>query len=297
MTPGPKSAVKQSVSAGGRAIMIITSKLAAASLLIVGAGIPAAWADSVRVAPERVQAGKTIWIVAKGSPEVNVQFKIDSGSECGALNPADVPTNQQGEAKSVFTASDPPSDCEATIKTVISRGKESQISDPGNATITRKITVVPATPIAVASMDVTAAITIILIASFAIDRLVTLLMFFSPFAKRRAQLDSELVKKRERLTYVALAGVFGLLLGYFGDIRLLAGLGFSTNVALNSIVTAFILIAGSDSISALLKKMGGNAIGESEPKPLVVRGDLTLKRPERVRAAAEGGSGSGTGEG
>ena len=276
--------------------MIINSKVAVA-LLIVGAGIPASWADSVRVAPEKVQAGKTIWIVAKGSPEVNVHFEIDSGTECGALNPEDVPTNKRGEAKSVFTAADPPTDCETTIKTVISRGKESQISDPGNATITRKITVVPLTPISVASMDVTAAITIILIASFAIDRLVTLLMFFSPFAKRRAQRDSELLKKRERLTYIALAGVLGLLLGYFGNIRLLAGLGFSTNVALNSIVTALILIAGSDSISALLKKMGGNAIGESEPKPLVVKGDLTLKRPERVRAGAEGGSGSGAEEG
>ena len=110
----------------------------------------------------------------------------------------------------------------------------------------------------------------------------------------RASAASGRAIQKRRFT---LAGVFGLLLGYFGDIRLLAGLGFSTNVALNSIVTAFILIAGSDSISALLKKMGGNAIGESEPKPLVVRGDLRLKRPERVRAAAEGGSGSGTREG
>jgi hypothetical protein len=276
-------------------MMTITSRVAATSLLIVGAGVLDAGADSVKVAPEKVQASKVVWIVAKGSPEVPVQFEIESDSECGTLNPADVQTNKQGEAKSVFTASDPPSDCEATIKTVIFHSKDSQKDDPANTTIRKKILVVPSTPMSVANMDVTAAITIILIASFAIDRLVTLLMFFLPFSRRGAQRDSELQKKSERLTYIVLAGVLGLLLGYFGDIRLLAGLGFSTNVALNSIVTALILIAGSDSLSALLKKMGGNAIGDSDPKPLVVKGDLTLKRPERARAPAEGGSGSGEG--
>ena len=235
--------------------------------------------------------------MAKGSPQVSVHFEIDSGTECGTLDPADVQTKEQGEAKSVFTASDPPTDCEATIKTVIFRSKDSQISDPSNTTITRKITVVPSTPIAVANMDATTAITIILIASFAIDRLVTLLMFFLPFAKHRAEQDPELLKKRERLTYIALAGVLGLLLGYFGNIRLLAGLGFSTNVALNAIVTALILTAGSDSISALLKKVGSKGIGDAEPKPLVVKGDLTLQRPVQARAAVHCGSGSGTEEG
>jgi hypothetical protein len=278
-------------------MMTITSRVAVAWLLIVGTGILDGWADSVRVAPEKVQAGKVVWIVAKGSPEVTVQFEVESDTECGTLNPSEVLTNTQGEAKSVYTAGDPPADCEATIKTVIFHSKDSKKDDPANTTIRRRIVVVPSTPMLVASMDVTAAITIILIASFAIDRLVTLLMFFLPFARRGAQQDSELQKKSERLTYIVLAGVLGLLLGYFGDIRLLAGLGFSTNVALNSIVTALILIAGSDSISALLKKMGGNAIGDSEPKPLVVRGDLTLKRPERTRAAPEGGGGSGPGEG
>jgi hypothetical protein len=241
-----------------------------------------------------VQAGKAVWILAKGSPQVNVHFEIDSGTECGTLDPADVQTKEQGEAKSVFTASDPPTDCEATIKTVIFRSKDSQISDPNNTTITTKITVVPSTPMAVASMDATTAITIILIASFAIDRLVTLLLFFLPFAKHRTEQDPDLIKKRERLTYIALAGVLGLLLGYFGDMRLLAGLGFSTNVALNAIVTALILTAGSDSISALLKKMGGKGIDDAEPKPLVVKGDLTLQRPDRAGPAAQSGFGSGT---
>jgi hypothetical protein len=275
--------------------MIKKSRTWAAALVIAGAGALYAWGwESVRVAPGKVQAGKPVWILAKGNPEVNVHFQIDSGTECGTLTPNDMQTNEQGEAKSVFTASDPPASCEATIKTVIARSKGLQVSDPSSATIIRRITVVPSTPAAVASIDVTTAITIILIASFAIDRLVTLLMFLLPFAKLRRDQDPELQKKRERVTYIALAGFLGLLLGYFGDIRLLAGLGFSTNVVMNAIVTALILTAGSDSISALLKKMSSTGLGEAEPKPLVVQGDLTLKRPERARAAAQGETGGKT---
>jgi len=279
--------------------MMRNSKIAAASLFIASAGfLGTSKAGSVRVVPERVQAGKTAWILAKGNPQVNVHFQIDSGTECGALTSSDNQTNEQGEAKSVFTASDPPASCEATIKTAIARGKDMQASDPGNSAFIKKIMVVPSTPVeVVASMDATTAITIILIASFAIDRMVTLLMFLMPLAKVHGKQDSELLKKRERLTYIALAAVLGLLLGYFGEIRLLAGFGFSSNVALNAMVTALVLTAGSDSISALLKKMGGSSLGDAEPKPLIVRGDLTLKRPEHRGAAAHGESDSGTTEG
>jgi len=275
--------------------MIKKYERAAASLLITG--VWGAWgAESVRIAPERVQAGKTVWILAKGSPQVNVHFQIDSGTECGGLTPADIQTNEQGEAKSVFTATDPPTSCEATIRTVIARSKDLPASDPSSATILRRITVVPSAPVAVASIDATTAITIILIASFAIDRLVTLSMFLLPFPKLRREQDPEFLKKRERLTYVALAGILGLLLGYFGEIRLLASLGFSTNVALNVIVTALILTAGSDAISALLKKMNGSPLGDAELKPLVVQGELTLKRPDRARTATQRGGSSATTE-
>ncbi len=86
---------------------------------------------------------------------------------------------------------------------------------------------------------------------------------------------------------MVLAGVLGLTLGYFGNIRLLEGLGFSRNVRLNVILTALILTAGSDSISALLKKMGASSVVEPEPKPLVIQGDLTLQRPPRAKPEAQ----------
>jgi len=246
-------------------------------------------ADSVRVAPEQVQANKPVWILAKGSPGVSVQFKIASGSDCGTLAGDVQTTNEQGEAKAVFTASDAPANCESIVSTVIGRAKDVQITDAGNTHIDKKITVVPLTAVA-PSIEATTALTIILIASFAIDRFVTLLMYLLPFAKMRGEEDTPKVKKREKLTYIVLAGVFGLLLGYFGDIRLLAGLGFSTNTVLNAIVTALILTAGSDGISALIKKMGGTSLDDGEPKPLIVQGDLTLNRP--ARACTEGGGGS-----
>jgi len=273
--------------------MIEKLRVASAALVIAGASVLHA-SDSVRVAPEKVQAGKPAWILAKGAPQVNVHFQIESGTECGTLNPADAPTNERGEVKSVFTASDPPASCEATIKTVIARSKDQPASPSANTTIIKRITVVPSIPAGVASLDVTTAITVILIASFAIDRLVTLLLVLLPFPKLHREQDSKLLKKRERVTYIALAWILGLLLGYFGDVRLLAGLGFSTNVVMNAIVTALILTAGSDSISALLKRMGGASVGEGDPKPLVVQGDLTLRRPERTRAPAQGESRGGT---
>jgi hypothetical protein len=174
----------------------------------------------------------------------------------------------------------------------LSHSADAKLDDSSNYNDSTKVTVFPATPVVVNSIDATTAITIILIASFAIDRLVTLLMVLLPFARLHGESAPELLKKRERLTYILLAGLLGLLLGYFGDIHLLAGLGFSTNVALNAIVTALILTAGSDSISALLKKMGGSLPPEAEPKPLIVQGDLTLKRPELARATAPEGRAS-----
>ena len=266
--------------------------IARAGLILLMVTPSCARADSVRLTAKKVQATKPVWILAKGAPLVNVHFEVTNGTECGTVNPADVATNTQGEAKSVFTASDPPTSCEATIKTTISHSADAKLDDPSNYNDSTKVTVFPATPVVANSIDAATAITIILIASFAIDRLVTLLMVLLPFARLHGESAPELLKKRERLTYILLAGLLGLLLGYFGDIHLLAGLGFSTNVALNAIVTALILTAGSDSISALLKKMGGSLPPEAEPKPLIVQGDLTLKRPELARATAPEGRAS-----
>jgi hypothetical protein len=247
----------------------------------------------VNVAPETLQAGKVAWIlVKKSSPGVKVHFEVETGTECGKLDPADDSTNEQGEVHTVFTATDPPASCEATIKTMIARSKDLPANDPSNPVFTKKITVVPSSPVALATMDATTAITIILIASFAIDRFVTFLMLLLPLAKRKGDETPELLKKRQRVTYIALAGILGLLLGYFGDIRLLAGFGFSTNILLNAIVTALILTAGSDSISTLLKKISGSSLSDEDQKPLIVQGDLTLKRPERSRAATQEESGS-----
>jgi len=268
--------------------MIATLRIAVALLLVAGPGFLGAWwRDSVRIAPEKVEEGKTAWVVAKASPQTKVHFQIDAGTLCGKIDPADAQTNDQGEAKAVFTPTDPPASCEATVRAVIARDKDARLSDPGNRSFTRTITVVPAAPLAADTIDATTAITIILIASFAIDRLVTLAMLLPPLARLYGEQDEELAERRKRLTYIVMAGSLGLLLGYFGDIRLLAGLGFSTNVALNAIVTALILTAGSDAISALLKKIGDSSPGESESKPLIVQGELSLKRLDRKPMATE----------
>ncbi|HEY6349725.1 MAG TPA: hypothetical protein VI636_09970 [Candidatus Angelobacter sp.] len=272
--------------------MITNFKRATGLLFIAGVGVSSAWGQSVRLLPEQIQSGKPVWIMVKADPQVKVGFQVESNSDCGNVSPADATTNEQGEAKSVFTPTDPPAACEVSIKTTIAAAKDVAITDPGSKVVISKITVAPpaAEFVTLPTLDPTRAITIILVASFAIDRLVTLLMLFLPLGKAQGEQNVERLKKRQRLIYIALAGSLGLLLGYYGDIRLLAGLGFSTNTTLNAIVTALIFTAGSDSISALLKKMGGGG-PEGEPKPLVVQGDLTLKRPERAHAASQASGG------
>lgn len=152
------------------------------------------------------------------------------------------------------------------------------------------LTVVPAAE--AVTIEATTALTIILICAFAIDRLVTVLMFLLRARRRGGTSKEEEVaknlesdKKRERLIYILLAGILGLLLGYFGNIRLLEGLGFSNDVWVNVILTALITTAGSDSIAMLMKRMGIGSGPEAESKPLEVRGNLVLERTPASKEA------------
>ena len=219
-----------------------------------------------------------MWAILKDSQAgVTFNYAIRDGRECGTVD-ASGATNDQGLSHVHFTPSpDIASRCEATIIA----------TNPENKTVTAKVTVLgeAAEPV---TIEATTAITIILIASFAIDRIVSGLMFLFG-AKKVAAVASdassadtlERQNKRQRLIYVSLAGLSGLALGYFGNVRILEGLGFSRDVPINVILTALILTAGSDAISVLLKKMGVGSIGEPEPKPLEVRGHLVLDRNAR----------------
>jgi len=252
-----------------RSRLVLVALLAFLSLFAAGCG-----PFSVQALPDRVQAGKESWIVVgltSGKVDgLDVTYEVTQGLACGDVESKTAKTGPHGEAMAKFKGNDVPATCRATI----------QVTANGQS-VKSTVTVLPATP-EIVSIEPVTALAIILIASFAIDRLVTILMLFlgpvlvgAPGGEER--------KGREKVIYILFAAVFGLLLGYFGDIRLLEGLGFSKNVAMNVVLTALILTAGSDSISGLMKKMDRGALPEPEAKPLVIQGDLTLQRPSRPK--------------
>jgi hypothetical protein len=127
-------------------------------------------------------------------------------------------------------------------------------------------------------------VAMILIGSFAIDRIVTALLFLLSFAgfpdpstaSKDARPD---VEKKYKLWYFFIAGVFAMVvLGYFGKIRVLAGLGYppDPNPILDAFLTGIVLVGGADRIASL--KPAGSSIPEEppEPKPLQVIGQITL---------------------
>ena len=142
-------------------------------------------------------------------------------------------------------------------------------------------------------MDGITAIAAILIASFAIDRFVTGLLFLLSLIKPWNRLfpDPALetdpvarstAEKKRKLIYFSLAAflAMGVLVGY-GNVSILAAVGFSTiNPLLDRILTGLILIGGADRVADILK--WGTAGGASSPSstsssPIEITGKLVLE--------------------
>ena len=137
-------------------------------------------------------------------------------------------------------------------------------------------------------VDGVTAVAVVLIASFAIDRIVTGILFLLGFLgawKRRfpdpslqedpaARADAE---KRQKLLYFCLAGLLSIpLLAGLGKVRILAAVGFQTDPIFDIIVTGLILMGGSDRVAELLKMHGGG-VEKSEPRPITINGKLVLE--------------------
>jgi len=142
-------------------------------------------------------------------------------------------------------------------------------------------------------IDGVSAIALILIASFGIDRILTGLFFLLDFIKPWTRLfpnPEEVEEKalqiraerKRKLLYFVLAGILGgVVLAYFGEVRIFRALGFNqTNAILDSVMTGLILIAGADRVAELLK-LHGMPGAKGEPKstsqPIEVTGRLILE--------------------
>ena len=136
------------------------------------------------------------------------------------------------------------------------------------------------------------AIVLIVIASFAVDRVVGGILFMLSFNRRwRVWFPAPLTvdeaarpmaERRLKLIYFTLAGIIGTaVLAYFGQVRVLLSLGVPAKPAFDVIVTGLVLMGGADKVADLLKLAQGkpNAGAAASPRPLEITGTLTLQQP------------------
>ncbi len=153
--------------------------------------------------------------------------------------------------------------------------------------------------------DGVTAIAMMLIASFAIDRVVVGLLFLLSFLPSWQRVFPEptlladpaaraRAERKRKLIYFVFAGVLaGLFLAGYGQDRILKAAGFSINPTLDSILTGLILMGGADRMTELLKMIGvQNAEKPAAPaRPIEITGRVILEEPAagKRRLTAEGG--------
>ena len=134
-------------------------------------------------------------------------------------------------------------------------------------------------------LDGVTAIALILIASFAIDRIVTAAMFLLSFAlpsldptgieNATARAKAE---KQSKLVYVVVAGVLAIfVVAHYGGVRILSALGIATEPLLDTVLTGIVLVGGSDRIAAVLKLPGATGAERPAPPPIQITGRVTLE--------------------
>ena len=135
------------------------------------------------------------------------------------------------------------------------------------------------------SADGVTAIAMIVIISFAIDRIVTATLFVLSLVAPSFDPDTVDVPTRrkraeriQRLLYVVLAGLLGIfVVARYGNVRILSALGIETDSMLDIILTGIILVGGSDRIAAVLKAPGAQGMEKPSPQPIQITGTLTLE--------------------
>jgi len=125
-------------------------------------------------------------------------------------------------------------------------------------------------------LDPVSAIALILIASFAIDRVVTAIMFLLTFAGWAPDPVKE--EQKYKLIYYLIGGALGIfVLGHFGQVRLLTAMGIPIDRYLDTGLTGIVLVGGADRIAGLLKPGSAPQVEQPPaPPPVVITGKLVL---------------------
>jgi hypothetical protein len=153
-------------------------------------------------------------------------------------------------------------------------------------------------------IDGVSAIAIIMISSFAIERIVTgllfLLSFFKPWTRAfpNPMIVSEIAErssaeKKQRLIFFVFACLLGIpVLAGYGQVRILRAVLGNENInyILDTIVTGLTLAAGSDRIADLLKMHGAPGREKPETRPIEVIGKLILEEEagKKISGAQKG---------
>lgn len=129
-------------------------------------------------------------------------------------------------------------------------------------------------------IDGVTAVALVLIASFAIDRIVTAVLFLATLARilHEPPPGDARAQQMHKLVYFVLAGILGVVvLAFFGHVRILQAIGLQdVNAAVDVIVTGLLLMGGAERLSGLIQT-GAAEKSEPKPVPVVVTGTLTIE--------------------
>ena len=278
--------------------MVNASSVAAFSLAMwfVCSSAFAAPVVTVRTNPQRIIGGGVsviaIRVTDAGKPLANqaVKIAVVEGQECGTPQSTTATTAEDGTIPRVhFTGGLYVEGCVAQIE-VTTETPATEGAPPQIARAQATVTVNPNSG-AMTRVDGFSAIALVLVVSFAIDRLVRGLLFVLSYSSAWASrfpdpafnsgpISAEAERNR-RLIYFVLAGSLGMIaLGWFGQVRILSALGFTNvNRWLDILVTGLILAGGAERTEQVLKSLGasGPSTEATSKEPIEIRGKLTIE--------------------
>jgi hypothetical protein len=132
------------------------------------------------------------------------------------------------------------------------------------------------------------------IAAFAIDRLVSALLFLLSYAVKWAdpsQVDAAAHERAERsykLAYFTLACLLALAVYFYGNLSVFTALGFPPNRIFDALLTMLVLVGGCDRVAALLKAPDAAKLSKAAapaPAPIQIAGTVTLGAEKKSRGA------------
>ena len=252
---------------------------------------------TVRTNPQRIIGGGVsviaIRVTDAGKPLANqaVRIAVVEGQECGTPQQTTATTGEDGTIPRVhFTGGLYVEGCVAQIEVTTETPSATEGAPPQIARALATVTVNPNSG-AMTRVDGFSAIALVLVVSFAIDRLVRGVLFALSYSSAWARRFPEPAlnngpisadaERNRRLIYFVLAGSLGMIaLGWVGQVRILSALGFTNvNRWLDILVTGLILAGGADRTEQVLRSLGASSPSAeaTSKEPIEIRGKLTIE--------------------